>query len=38
MEGWVHQPTFKMLDPELFMSKTNAGTKNGTETQRKTIE
>jgi hypothetical protein len=27
VEGWDHQPTFKMFDPELFLSKRNVGTK-----------
>jgi hypothetical protein len=27
MEGWGHQPTVKICDPELFLSKRTAGTK-----------
>jgi hypothetical protein len=27
LEGWGHQPTFKFCEPELFLSKRNAGTK-----------
>jgi hypothetical protein len=27
MERWEHQPTFKIFDPKLFLSKRNAGTK-----------
>jgi hypothetical protein len=27
LKGWEHQPTFKIFDPELFLSKRNSGTK-----------
>ena len=27
VEGWRHQPTFKILDPKSFLPKINAGTK-----------
>ena len=32
VEGSGHQHTFKIFDPEFFLSKRNAGTKNGAET------
>jgi len=36
LKGWGHQPTFKFLDPELFLSKRNAGTKNKKNKKQKT--
>jgi hypothetical protein len=26
-DGWGHQPTFKIFDPEFFLLKKNVGTK-----------
>jgi len=33
VKGWDHQPTVKISDPELFLSKRTIGTKNGEETK-----
>jgi hypothetical protein len=38
VERWNHTLIFKIFDSELFLSKGNAGKKNGAETERKAIQ
>jgi hypothetical protein len=38
VEGWGYQPTYKIFDPKLFLSKRKAGTKNAAETEGMTNE
>jgi hypothetical protein len=33
VDRWRHKSTYKTFDPKLFLSKRNAGTKNGAETE-----
>jgi hypothetical protein len=38
VEGWGFHPTVKNSDPDLFLSKRTAGTKNGEETEGNEIQ
>jgi hypothetical protein len=38
VEGWAQQYNLKSFDPELFLSKRNAGSKNGAEIEGKAIQ